>query len=184
MSVTSDNAIRAELRQKWGWFLALGLLLLAFGLIAAANLLIATVASVFWVGIMMIAGGVLAIFHAFSVRTWGSTILGVLAGLLYAVAGIFVFVNPAVATAAITITVGLLLVVVGLVRLVIGLQERTTEGWGWVVIGGLITALAGVVIVAGWPGNSIWVLGIFLVVDLLTQGVTYTALALSLKKAA
>lgn len=179
-----DNAIRAELRDKWGWFFALGIALIVFGLIASANLLVATVATVFWVGILMIAGGVVEIVHAFSVRTWGSTILGILAGLLYAVAGIFVFANPVVATAAITITIGLLLIVAGFVRIVIGFQERGTEGWFWVVLGGLVTVAAGIIIVAGWPGNSIWVLGIFLAVDLLVQGVTYAALALALKRSA
>ena len=36
----------SPLKAKWGWLLALGLVLLAFGIIALGNLLVATVASV------------------------------------------------------------------------------------------------------------------------------------------
>ena len=52
----------SPLRAKWGWFLALGLVLLAFGVIALGNLLVATVASVFYVGVMML----MAAFCSFS----------------------------------------------------------------------------------------------------------------------
>ncbi len=47
----------SQVRAKWGWLVALGLLLLVLGCIAFANLFAATIVSVFYVGIVMIIGG-------------------------------------------------------------------------------------------------------------------------------
>ena len=79
-----ENAVRS----KWGWFVLLGIVVLALGIIAAGNLLIATAASVFFVGAMMIVAGIVEIIHAFGVKSWGKFILWLLSGLLYIVAGI------------------------------------------------------------------------------------------------
>ena len=50
-------------RDKWGWFVALGVLVLIFGGIAFGNLFIATVASVYVVGWLMLMAGVIEIIH-------------------------------------------------------------------------------------------------------------------------
>ena len=65
-----DGMPESPLRSKWVWFVGLGVLLLICGLIALSNLLMATVASVFYVGMLMLAGGVIYLIHAFQVRGW------------------------------------------------------------------------------------------------------------------
>ncbi|TIR62102.1 MAG: HdeD family acid-resistance protein, partial [Mesorhizobium sp.] len=95
---TLEDAI-GRTRDKWGWFVALGVLLLIFGGIAFGNLFIATVASVYVVGWLMLMGGVIEIIHAFGVKTWGRFFYWLLSGLLYAVAGFFAFYNPLLASA-------------------------------------------------------------------------------------
>lgn len=182
MTQMHDGALRSGLRDNWGWFLGLGLVLLVFGLIAAANILTATVATIYWVGLLMIAAGVVELVHAFSVKGWGSSLLSILAAVVYAVAGWFAFANPVAAAGAMTLFLGIALVVTGVVRLVIGFQERPLTGWGWVVLSGIVTTLAGAIIISGWPANSVWVLGLFLAVDLIMQGITYIALGLSFKR--
>ncbi len=84
----SGDALRNvvdQTRAKWGWFVALGILLLLFGIIAFGNLFIATVASVYLVGWMMLFAGVVEIIHAFGVKTWGRFFYWLLSGILYAV---------------------------------------------------------------------------------------------------
>jgi uncharacterized membrane protein HdeD (DUF308 family) len=58
---------------------------------------------------------------------------------------------------------------------------KPLKGWGWIVAGGVITALAGFVVALGWPVNSLWVLGLFLAVDLLVQGWTLIAFGLGIR---
>ena len=171
-----------QTRAKWGWFVALGVLLLIFGGIAFGNLVIATVASVYLVGWMMLFAGVVEIIHAFGVKTWGRFFYWLLSGLLYAVAGFFAFYNPLLASAVLTFLLAVALVAAGVLRLWVGYQQRAEKGSGWIIAAGIVTLLAGLVIAMGWPVNSLWILGLFLAIDLVFQGWAFIAFGLALKK--
>ena len=172
----------AALRSKWGWFVLLGVALLVLGVIAAGNLLIATAASIFFVGTMMIIGGIVEIIHAFGVKSWGSFFWWLLSGILYVVAGYLAFANPVLAAGVMTLFLAISLIASGLVRIWIGFSGRGVEGWGWVIAGGIITVLAGLIIASGWPVNSLWILGLFLAIDLIFQGVTYVGFGFGLRR--
>ena len=58
---------------------------------------------------------------------------------------------------------------------------RPAKSWGWIVAAGIVTILAGLVIATGWPVNSLWVIGLFLGIDLLFQGWSYIAIGLALR---
>ncbi len=66
--------------------LSLGVLLLVCGLIALGNLMLATVVSVYYVGMLMLFGGVIYLVHAFQVRGWDHVLFWILSGLLYVLA--------------------------------------------------------------------------------------------------
>lgn len=170
-----------ELQSKWGWFVALGVLMLVVGVIALGNLLVATVASVYLVGIMMLIVGASEIVHAFGIKTWGGFFFWLLGGLLYAVAGIVAFINPLLASAVLTLLLAASLVAAGGVRAWIGYKHWSHKGSGWIIIAALITALCGIVIAIGWPVNSLWVLGMFLAIDMIFQGWAAIALGFALK---
>lgn len=171
-----------QTRDKWGWFVALGVLLLIFGGIAFGNLFIATVASVYIVGWLMLLGGAIEIVHAFGVKTWGRFAYWLLSGLLYAIAGFFAFYNPLLASAVLTFLLAVALVASGVLRAWVGYQNRDEKGSGWIIAAGVITALAGLLIALRWPMNSLWVLGLFLAIDLVFQGWTFIAFGLALRK--
>ncbi|WP_117190645.1 HdeD family acid-resistance protein [Rhizobium terrae] len=179
MAFGLDTPSASTLRNKWGWFLALGILLLVFGFVALANLFVATVASVFYIGMMMLVGGIAYLVHAFQVRGWDHILYWALSGLLYTVAGLLAFWNPALTAAILTFFMAVALLVAGLFRIWIGFRMRPMRGSGWVVAGGVITALAGLIIAIGWPVNSLWILGLFLGIDLMMQGWALIALALA-----
>ncbi len=172
----------AEVKSKWGWFVALGVVMLIFGGIAFGNLLVATVASVYWVGAMMLVAGAAELIHAFGVKTWGRFFYWLLSGLLYALAGIFAFINPLLASAVLTLLLACALFASGILRAWVGVSHRPEKGWGWITAGGVITALAGLVIAVGWPVNSLWILGLFLAIDLIFQGWSLIAVGLALRR--
>ncbi|MEW9834575.1 HdeD family acid-resistance protein [Mesorhizobium marinum] len=171
----------AELRSKWGWFVGLGVIMLIVGVIAIGNLLAATVASVYLVGFMMLIAGGFEIAHAFGVKSWGGFFWWLLGGLLYAAAGVIAFANPLLASSVLTLLLAASLVASGVVRAWIGYKHWSHKGSGWIIAAALVTLLAGIVIAIGWPVNSIWVLGMFLAIDLIFQGWTCIALGFALK---
>ncbi|MER2536614.1 MAG: HdeD family acid-resistance protein [Rhizobiaceae bacterium] len=169
-------------RSKWGWFVALGALMLAAGIIAMGNLLLATVASVFFVGTLMLVAGAFQIVHAFGVKDWGGFFWWLGAGVLYTLAGFVAFWNPLLASAVLTFLLAVSLIASGLLRVWMGYRHWTMKGSGWIVAAGIVTAVAGLIIALGWPVNSLWVLGIFLAIDLIFQGWTFIAFGLALRK--
>jgi uncharacterized membrane protein HdeD (DUF308 family) len=170
-----------ELQTKWGWFVALGIALFAIGLYASANLYLATFASILYVSAMMLVGGAMEIIHAFNVKTWGRFFFWLASGLLYLAAGVIAFMNPLLAKAVLTLTLAILLVASGISRIIAGIGGRYPGAGVWLVISGIITLVAGVVIAAGWPTNSLWVLGLLLAVDLMFQGIANFAFGLGLR---
>ncbi|MBB4194978.1 uncharacterized membrane protein HdeD (DUF308 family) [Rhizobium aethiopicum] len=138
-----DETPTSQLQSKWIWFVGLGVLLLVCGLIALGNLMLATVVSVYYVGMLMLFGGVTYLVHAFQVRGWDHVLFWTLSGLLYVFAGIAAFVNPILTSAALTLFLSLALVIAGVFRTWVGRRMKPAKGWGWIVASGVITALAG-----------------------------------------
>jgi uncharacterized membrane protein HdeD (DUF308 family) len=182
LAMTSSGV--APLRAKWGWILALGIVYLITGIIALGSVVMATAASVFVVGIMMVIAGVAEVINAFQIKTWGSFLLWILLGALYIIAGFVTFQNPLLAAVILTLILGVTLVASGIMRIILAFNMREGSAWVWVVISGLVTLLLGGVILAHWPVSSLYVLGIFLGVDLVIAGVSWIAISLGLKSAA
>ncbi|MCF3638510.1 HdeD family acid-resistance protein [Rhizobium sp. TRM95111] len=177
----SVSSALTDLKARWGWFVAVGILMLVLGVIALGNLLLATVASVYFVGALMVAGAAVHLVHAVQVKGWSERLYWGVSGLLYFLAGLLAFSNPLLASAVLTLFMAAALVVSGGMRLWIGLRLRGHRGWGWIVAGGAVSALAGLVIMAGWPVNSLWVLGLFLAFDLVMQGWSLVAFGLMMR---
>src|SRR5690606_9060731 len=57
-----------QLSSRWGWFVALGVLLVALGLFALGHVVAATLVSVVFVGTLMLVGGVLQLVHAWRLK--------------------------------------------------------------------------------------------------------------------
>jgi uncharacterized membrane protein HdeD (DUF308 family) len=169
------------LRIKWGWIVALGVVFLIAGLIALSSVVMATAVSVTVVGAMMLVSGIAEIISAFSVRTWGKFFLWVLLGALYVIAGLLTFQNPILAAGILTLMLGVALIVSGFVRIFLAMQMKEGTPWGWVALSGVITALVGGMILAQWPVSSLFVLGVFLGIDLIFAGIGWISMGLALK---
>ncbi|OVZ58455.1 hypothetical protein CDO44_14560 [Pigmentiphaga sp. NML080357] len=167
---------------SWGWFVALGVLMLILGFVAGVYVLAATVASVLFVGVMMLVAGIGQLVQAWRVKGWRGFLLWTLSGLLYAIAGGLALYNPLAGAAVLTLLLGAFLIAAGVLRLWVWFQHRSQQGWGWLALSGVITLLAGLLVAVGWPANSLWILGLLLAIDLLFQGATLVMLGLALRR--
>ena len=190
MTTTSDTARSpqagsdtAPLRAKWGWIVALGVVYLIAGFIALGSVAMATVVSVLVVGIMMIVSGVAEVISAFQIKSWGKFLLWALLGLLYIVAGFVTFQNPLLAAVLLTLILGASLVVSGIMRIFLAFSMKRETPWIWVVLSGVITLLLGVLILLRWPVSSLYILGLFLGIDLIMAGASWIGLGFGLRRA-
>ena len=177
-------AALSPLRAKSGWIIALGVIYVIAGLIALASIVEATVVSVFIVGIMMLIAGIAEVFHAFQVKSWGKFLLWAFLGALYIVAGFVTFENPLLAAAILTLVLGIALVASGIMRIILAFSVKEGAPWIWVVVSGVITLLLGLIILAHWPVSSLYILGLFLGIDLVFAGAGWIGLGVGLRRTA
>jgi len=176
------NGVEA-LRAKWGWIVALGAVYLIAGLVALGSVLMATVASVFVVGIMMLISGFAEVINAFQVKTWGKFFLWLILGVLYIVAGFVTFQNPLLAAVLLTLVLGCVLVASGIMRIVLAFFMKRGTPWGWLALSGLVTLVLGLIILGHWPVSSLYILGILLGIDLVFAGASWIGVGLTLRRA-
>ena len=172
----------APLRAKWGWILALGIVYTVAGFIALGSVVMATAASVLIVGVMMIVAGVAEIISAFQCKGWGKFLIWALLGVLYIVAGFVTFENPLLAAVVLTLLLGASLVASGVVRIILAFSMKREQPWMWVLFSSIITLLLGFLILARWPISSVYVLGMFLGIDLVFAGAGWIGLSLALRR--
>ena len=172
------------LRAKRGWVIALGVVYIIAGLIALGSVVMATIVTVFVVGIMMLIAGVAEVFHAFQIKTWGKFLLWLLLGALYIIAGFLTFENPLLAAALLTLLLGIALIASGIMRIWLAFSMKEGMPWIWVVVSGVITVLLGLIILAHWPVSSLYILGLFLGIDLIFAGAGWIAVGFGLARRA
>ena len=147
-------------------------------MIALGSVVMATAASVLVVGIMMVIAGVAEVISAFQIKTWGSFFLWLLLGALYIVAGFVTFQNPLLAAAVLTVILGVALVISGIMRIILAFSMKEGTPWLWVVLSGAITLVLGFIILTRWPISSLYVLGLFLGIDLVFAGAGWIGVGL------
>ncbi len=163
---------RAEsLSRKWGWFLAFGIALIICGLVALSHAVTATFVSVFFLGSIMMIAGVIHLVEAFTAGKWNMFFVHTLVSLLYIVFGFVIFRQPTAAAVGVTLLMAAFFFVSGIFRIVSALSVQMPQ-WGWLVFSGVVSVILGILVTAAWPSASLWVLGVYVGVDLIVTGWT------------
>jgi uncharacterized membrane protein HdeD (DUF308 family) len=168
------------LRHNWGWFLALGVVLIILGMFALGSAVATTVVSMWLFGWFLIVSGIFEIVHAFWARKWGGFFLQLLLGILAVVVGDMVVENPLEVGITLTLVMAVFFVFGGVLRMVSAFA-MPFEGRGWLFFSGLIDLLMGILIWRQWPVSGLWVIGLFIGIDLIFHGWWLVMLALSVR---
>lgn len=160
--------------KRWGWFLFWGLILIFLGLVAIYFAAATTLISVMLLGIILIISGIVVAINSFLSwrHRWTSLFFHLFMGILYFIAGILLINRPLLGSVSITFVLGIFYVVVGCIRIVSSLSTRVPNR-GWSLFNGVIALLLGILILANWPASSLFILGLFVGIDLLILGWTF-----------
>lgn len=171
------------LKKHWRWFLVLGIAMVVLGVVAISYACIVkvTMAATVLFGFFLLAGGIGEIVHSFWVGRWSGMLLHLLVGVLYAFVGIMVIDQPETAAVQLTLLIAIFLMVTGIFRVVFAVAERFA-GSGWVLLNGVVTFILGLMIYKQWPDSSLWVIGLFIGIDLIFNGISWIMLALGLQR--
>lgn len=175
--------IFGDLGKNWGWLLALGLLFLVLGVIGVGMSMALTVVGVLYFGVLLIIGGGIQLVQAFKCKGWKSVSWHVLIALVYVVAGALAVYDPVGAAVGLTLVIAIALLAAGTFRLAMSFQLRPSRGWWWPLVSGLVSIVLGGLIFVQWPVSGLWVIGLFIAIELIVNGWAYIFVALAAKSA-
>jgi uncharacterized membrane protein HdeD (DUF308 family) len=173
----------ATVRPNRGWFVGLGLASMALGVLAILLPLVASLATTFVIGWLMLLGGVLQCYHAVKNRAWAGADWAILAGVVQGLAGVVLILFPVAGTLVLTLVLAGFFVASGVLKGIRAAQHRHLSAWGWLLFDGLLSLALGVLILAGWPSTAVWALGLLVGIDLIFGGSSLLAIAIAARPA-
>ena len=171
-----------EVRANWGWLMVMGIALTALGAVGLYMAGALIISSLWWFGILTIAGGGVTLADAFRAEGWKAKLWEVLTGLIYIAAGIVMLLNPGASAVWFTLFIAAFLFASGILRIITGFQIRDqVKGWGWTAFGGAASVVLAIMIWAQWPVSGLWVIGMFVAIEMIMQGTSMISIALAAK---
>lgn len=172
--------------KNWGKFLALGIALVILGAIAISAATMTTVISIIFLGLLLVIAGVVILvldIFTFWWSKWSGFLIALLFGILYLVVGSMLIGSPITASISITLFLGIFYLVVGVFRTIYYLFAHI-PGWRWGITSGIIAAILGILILSSWPSSGLYIIGLFIGIDLLFTGWAYIMAALAARSLA
>ena len=180
-SINSRGTAAAGVSTKWGWFVALGIVLIALGVMAWLDLAAVTIASTIFIGASLFAGGAFQIIQAFMTKEWRGFVLRLFCGVLYLVGGLLIMNEPVQGALVLTLLVAAAFIVGGVVRIALALQHRDMPAWYLILLSGVVSIVVGYLLYANLPWSGLWILGALVAVELMVQGVSWLYFGLALR---
>lgn len=168
---SSTSALRPSGRPSHGWQISCGVLLIVLGFLAVLMPAVAALATAIVFAWLLILSGGFEVAHAIQTRAERGFGWKLTSGLLTLVLGIALLVMPVAGVASLALLVGGVLVLSGVARLMLAWRMRPSRGWGWVMFDGLLSVALAVLIVVGWPGSSLAIIGLLTGFTLISSGV-------------
>lgn len=173
---------KEKLRKSWVWMAILAVISFVGGVLALVNPFVATLAATLLAGWFFILLGGLQIVQSFQVQGWGGFLWALLFGVLSLVVGISLVFNPLAGMVSLTLLVAVLLLATGITKFFYAFSLRPVTGWIWVLLSGVLSVILGVWIFANFSEAAAAVLGIFLAVELISNGVLFLFIALGVRQ--
>ena len=180
------EGVAAELPVNWKWLLALGIIMLLAGTFGIGMSVIYTIASVLFLALLIGTAGILQIIQGVQAneKKWGGRIHHFIVGLIYVVTAGLIYWNPVAGAQGLTLVLAAFFAALGISRIIDAIRCKRHH-WRWVlpVLFGLIDLILAFFIMIGWPATGLWVIGLFISLELIMNGWFLTLLALRVKGA-
>ncbi|MDQ7783731.1 MAG: HdeD family acid-resistance protein [Desulfomonilaceae bacterium] len=179
----SEDAVFGDVQRNWGWFLTLGILSLVLGTVGIGMSWGLTIAGILIFGILILVAGLIQLVNAFRCKGRKEILLHLIMAVLYLLTGVMVIAAPMLAAMVFTLMLACLLILVGIIRALMAFELRGFSNRIVPLIGGVVSIVLGLIILAEWPISGLWVIGLFISIELVVNGWSYIFVALAARQA-
>jgi uncharacterized membrane protein HdeD (DUF308 family) len=159
-----------------------GIVFVLLGILAIAFPVIFTFGFTIFLGWLFLIGGVVGTFRAIQMWNTPGIVASLLSALLAIIIGILLLVNPWRGVLTLTLLLTIFFFIEGVFKIAYAISMKGYPNWGWLLFSGLIALVMGAIILSGWPGTALWVIGLLVGIDLLFFGISLLSLVYSQPK--
>ncbi len=164
--------LRATTRAGTVW----GIVTVILGLLAIMAPMVSGMAVSMTVAILLMAAGIARMIFAFKAQSFGKGALVFLFGGLTILCGLVLLARPLIVLASITLVLILYFLLDGVMEIAAAFQLKPEKGWGWMLVGGIVTLWLALLIGSEWPFSGAWAIGVLVGIRLLFAGCSMIAL--------
>jgi uncharacterized membrane protein HdeD (DUF308 family) len=175
----NDSTIASKARHLTGWSIAVSLLMILAGILALGLPAAAGIAVNIVVAWLLVFCGVAHLVFGWHLRGFGGVIWQTLLGALYLGIGVYLLMHPVAGLVTLTLALAFYLFAEGLLEVILSFQFRPRQGWGWLLLDGIVTLILGVMIWRTWPMSTEWVIGTLVGISMIFSGATRLMLSLA-----
>ena len=182
-SSSEERHVAETFRDKWQLFVLLGAVLIVAGVASILVPAISDIAARRVLGGVLIVSGIIQVVQSRKMVNWIGFIWHLLLGILAAIGGILIYMNPFAGVVALTLVIAIIFAVHGVTQIGFAWKVRGPSGWGWFLLSGCIAVIASVVLVMKLPYSHSFTPATVAGISLLFAGWAYVAMALASRKA-
>ena len=164
------------------WAIAGGIAMILLGMFALGDQLVSTAAVSTFIGFILMFACAFQLIKLFTIHGWKSHLWYAVVAIAYGVAGYVFIAHPFKAAIAFTLFLGWAILFGGLFRMLLAFKMRHHKGAGWILFSAAISIILGALIISQWPATGLYMLGLFLGIELVFAGVGWLGLGLSSTK--
>ena len=173
----------SQVGRHWGWVLAYGILTVLAGVAVLAwpSETLLVIAVLF--GVQLIISGIFRFVGALASDdlTGGTRVMLALLGVLSIIIGLWAVRHAVLTLVALIVFLGIFWVINGLIEIFTALSHRDMPDRGWSVLMGVLSAIAGIIVLA-YPGLTLVGLAVILGIWLLVFGILELMAAFRLRR--
>ncbi|MUJ20269.1 HdeD family acid-resistance protein [Aliivibrio fischeri] len=175
---------QALISKSWKYFITVGVIVAVAGLGATSLPVMAGVTISTIIGTLLLITGLVQVYHTFHIHFWKEKLWYVLSALFYIVGAVFILFKPLEGLMTITTIMVVVMIFNGLTRMIFGFTNKNLPGSGMVILSGLLSVVIGGYFFSLFdnPEFSLSLLGTFVGVSLLIEGISFIFLGLRMKK--
>jgi uncharacterized membrane protein HdeD (DUF308 family) len=158
------------LQTHWQLFLAEGIFFIFLGLCAIVIPQVFTVATVIFLGWILLFGGIVQVGRSFMFSSMPGFGWWLFMGILQIIIGYLFITRPVAGAVTLTMLLTVFFALEGIAKISIALMMRPLANWGLILFSGLTALIFALVILISWSESAQWLLGLFLGINMLFLG--------------
>jgi uncharacterized membrane protein HdeD (DUF308 family) len=170
------------LQQNRVAFIIESILLIILGVLAIALPFYATLSIELIIAWILLLGGIVQLFKSIKTIKEPGGPISLMGAVIYIVIGALMLLYPLKGILTLTLLIGIFFLLEGLAKIAFSFELKPAQNWGWLLVSGIIALVMAGIILFGFPGTALWVIGLLVGINMVFFGVSLLALVFNVPK--